>query len=64
MANKNYLDASEVPKLTGDTEKDIKRLHAYLCNMAGQTGYEITAIKGQMTQQTTLTQEEAHGLST
>lgn len=51
MANKNYLDASEVPKLSGNVEADLKRLHNYLCNMAGQTGYEITAIKGQMTQQ-------------
>lgn len=49
MANKNYLDASEVPKLTGNAETDIKRLHNYLCNMAGQAGYEISNLKGTVT---------------
>lgn len=58
MANKNYLDASEVPKLTGNTEADMKRLHDYICNMAGQAGYEISTIKSSMTQVTGEKKEE------
>ena len=50
MANKNYLDTSEVPKLSGDAQTDVKKLQNYICNLAGQVGYEISALREQMAQ--------------
>lgn len=45
MAAKNFLDASEVPTPTGDAAKDIRNICNYLCNLAGQAGYEISALR-------------------
>lgn len=40
MANKNFLDASEVPKPTGDSVADGKRMYSFSCNLVGQLGYQ------------------------
>lgn len=48
MAAKNFLDASEVPTPTGNAERDIRNICNFLCNLAGQAGYEITALKSAM----------------
>ncbi len=40
MANKNFLDASEVPRPTGDSVVDGKRMYSFSCNLVGQLGYQ------------------------
>lgn len=47
MANKNFLDASEVPKPTGDAATDGKRTYGFLCNLVGQLGYQVELLTQQ-----------------
>lgn len=47
MANKNFLDASEVPRPTGDAATDGKRTYGFLCNLVGQLGYQVELLTQQ-----------------
>ena len=61
MANKNFMDASEVPRPTGDSVVDGKRMYSFSCNLVGQLGYQNELLTQQVNDlrgtNATLTQE-------
>lgn len=59
MANKNFMDASEVPRPTGDAVTDGRRTYSFLCNLVGQLGYQVEML----TQQVESLQKQVSALS-
>lgn len=59
MANKNFMDASEVPRPTGDAVTDGRRTYGFLCNFVGQMSYQVEML----TQQVESLQKQVSALS-
>lgn len=45
MANRKYTSGSDVPELTGKTDRDVQEMHDYLYLLANELGYRLGRIE-------------------